>query len=85
MNFMELSILCVCVCVCIYIFIFSPSFQFIIFKKLCSFKKTFIDKVHLYHEVDDDHHITFEDGTSKTIGKTLTNEGLVIFKMFFFK
>ncbi len=49
---------------------------------MCSFKKTFIDKVHLYHEVDDDR-ITFEDGTLKTIGKTLTNEGLAILKMFF--
>jgi hypothetical protein len=32
---------------------------------IMQFQKTCIDQLHSYHEVDDDHHIVVEDGTSK--------------------
>jgi len=49
--------------------------------------KACIDKVCLYHEIDDDHHNTGKGGASKIIGdqSTLTSEGVPIFKMNFLK
>jgi hypothetical protein len=44
-----------------------------------------MEQLHLYHEVDNNHHIAVADGTSKTMGEYINKWRLAHFQNVFFQ